>query len=204
MKKIAFLILLGVMSSFAFAQTAQSTMIDFNKKSVPGVLVAITDFDAATVQAALQARMERIGGLKGTTVSGFRMYGGQVIPALGDTKFDIYTRVVPGTKKHPEVIVNLMLSSGFERFIAPTTDPELTEKMIKFLTNFATKYIAEFDLNQKVSAYTKDLEKLEKEYKKLAADRDKTKAALEKQEKAVASKAAEVEKIKEKLGTLKQ
>jgi len=202
MKKIAFLILLGVMTTFAWAQTAQSTMIELDKTSVPGVIITITNYDAATVQAALTARLERIGGLKGTNFKGFRLYSGQVLTGFGSTKYDIYTRVVPGNKKNPEVIVNLMVSS--ETFASPTTDPELNQKMIEVLTNFATVFLPEFAVNQKVSAYTKDLEKLEKEYKKLTSDRDKLKTSLDKQEKAVSTKAEEIAKIKAALGSLKR
>jgi len=202
MKKIAFFILLSVMSTFAWAQTAQSTMIEFNKMKVPGVIVAITGYDAATVQAALLARMERIGGLKGTNMKGFRLYSGQVFTGFGNTKYDIYTRVIPGNKKNPEVIVNLLVAS--ETFVSPTTEPELTQRMTDFLTVFANNFLKEFDTNQKVSAHTKDLEKMEKDYKKLVSDRDKTKSNLEKQEKAVSAKAEEIAKIKATLGSLKQ
>jgi len=201
MKKLTFFILLGVMTSFSFAQVAQSTMIELDKMSVPGVIVTITEYDAATVEAALQARMERIGGLKGTNFKGFRLYSGQVLTGFGTTKHDIYTRVIPGNKKNPEIIVNLLVSA--ETFISPTTDPELNQKMVDFLTNFATNFLKEFDTNQKVSAHTKELEKLEKEYKKLVSDRDKLKDDLEKQEKAVDAKAAEVAKVKSVLENLK-
>jgi beta-phosphoglucomutase-like phosphatase (HAD superfamily) len=204
MKRIAFLILLGVMTSFAFAQTAQSTMIEFNKTRVPGVIVAITsDYDVATVQAALQARMERIGGLKGSNSGKFRMYGGQIFTDFGSTKYDIYTRVLPKDKKNKDIIVDLLVSLGHENFVSLDSDPQLTQKMIDFLNNFATTYLVEFDRSSKISTKTKNLEKLEKEYKKLVSNRDKTKNNLEKQEKAVESKAAEITKIKEALGILR-
>ncbi|MCL2290236.1 MAG: hypothetical protein FWC34_05955 [Bacteroidetes bacterium] len=204
MKKTAFLILLGVMTSFAFAQTAQSTMIEFNKTRVPGVIVAITDdYDVAIVQAALQARIERIGGLKGSNSGGFRVYNAQILTDLGNTKYDIYTRVIPRDKKNKDIIIDLLVSLGHENFVSPTSHPELTQKMIDFLTHFATTYLKEFDRTNKVSANTKELEKLEKEYKKLVSDRDKLKNNLEKQEKAVEIKAAEIAKIKESLGILK-
>ena len=202
MKKIAFLILLGVTTTFAWAQTAQSTMIELDKQSVPGVIITITEYDAATVQDALTARLERIGGLKGTNFKGFRLYQGQVLTGFGSNKYDIYTRVIPGTKKSPEVIVNLLVSG--ETFVSPSTDPELNQKMMDVLTNFATVFLPEFDTNQKVSAHTKELEKLEKEYAKLVSDRDKLKENLEKQEKAVSAKAEEVAKTKTALGNLKQ
>jgi len=204
MKKIAFFILLGVMSTFAWAQTAQNSMIELDKTKVPGVIIAITDYDAATVQAALLARMERIGGLKGTTFKGFRLYSGQILTDFGNTKYEIYTRVVPGNKKNPEVIVNLLVSLGSDNFVSSTSNPELNQKMMEVLTNFATTFLKEFDTNQKISAHTKDLEKMEKDYKKLVSDRDKTKSSLEKQEKAVSAKADEIAKIKAALGSLRQ
>ena len=202
MKKIAFLILLGVMTTFAWAQTAQSTMIELDKTPVPGVIVTITDYDASTVQDALTARMERIGGLKGTNFKGFRLYQGQVLTGFGSNRYDIYTRVVPGTKKHSEVIVNLMVSG--ETFVSPTTDPELNQKMIEVLTNFATVFLPEFDTNQRITSHTKDLEKLEKEHSKLVSDRDKLRQNLEAQEKAVTAKADEIAKVKAALENLKR
>jgi hypothetical protein len=204
MKKIAFFILLSMMTTFAWAQTAQNTMIEYNKVRVPGVVISITNYDAATVQAALQARMERIGGLKGTNVNGFRLYGGQIFADFGNTKYDTYARVVPGNKKNKDVIINLMVSLGHENFISSISHPELMQKMTDFLTDFVATSLKEYDKNQKVSAQSKDLEKLEKEYKKLVSNRDKLRNNLEKQEKAVATKATEIETVRATLGILKQ
>jgi len=203
MKKITFFILMGVMSSFTFAQTAQSTMVELDKERVPGVIITITDYDVATVQDALTARMERIGGLKGTNFKGFRLYSAQNLTDFGTTKYEIFTRVVPGNKKNPEVIVNLLVSLGSNNFVSPTADPELTQKMIDVLTNFVATFLPEYDTNQKINAHTKELEKLEKEHSKLVSDRDKLRQNLEAQEKAVDSKAAEIDKIKGILGNLK-
>jgi len=203
MKKIALFIVLGLITTLAFAQSAQNTMIEFNKTKVPGIVVSLIDYDVATVQAALSARMERIGGLKGSNSKGFRMYAGQIFTDFGNTKFDIYTRVCPGSKKDRDIIINLMVSSGFENFVSQSSDPELNQKMLDFLTYFANIFLKEFDIKQKIDAQTSALEKMEKEYKSLVSDREKLKKDLENKEKAIENKAAEIAKTKETLGTLK-
>jgi len=204
MKKIVFLILLGIMTTFAWAQTAQSSMIEFNKTRVPGVIIAITDYDASTVQDALRARMERIGGLRGSNSRGFRLYGGQVFADFGSIRYDIYTRVIPGNRRNKDVIVNLLVSTGNENFVSPTSDPELTQRMIDFLTDFANTFLRDFDRNNKINAKTKDLQKMERDYRRLVSNRDKTKRNLENQERAVAAKAEEIAKVRAALGILRQ
>jgi hypothetical protein len=203
MKKIIFIIVLGIMCTFSYAQTAQNTMIDFNKTKVPGIVVAIPTFDVATINAALQARLETTGKLKGSNFKGFRLYGGQTFADFGNARYDIYTKVVPGSKKDKKVLVQLMVSMGNENFISQTSDHELNQRMIDFLTNFATSYLPEFDRNRKIQENSKNLEKLEKEYGKLVSDRDKLKSNLEKQEKAITVKAEEIAKIKANLNNLK-
>ena len=203
MKKIAFFIVLGLVTTFAFAQNAQNTMIEFNKVRVPGVVVSLINYDIATVQTALSARMERIGGLKGSNSKGFRMYAGQIFTDFGDTKFDIYTKVSSGTKKDHDIIIYLMVSSGFENFISQSSDPELNQKMLDFLTNFANIFLKEFDIKQKIDTQTSALEKMEKEHKSLVSDRDKLKKDLENKEKAIENKATEIAKTKETLEILK-
>jgi hypothetical protein len=196
--------LLGVMTTFAWAQTAQSTMIEFNKTKVPGIVVAVTEFDAATVTAALQARLETMGGLKGSNVKGFRSYPGQIFTDFGDIRYDIFTRVVPGNKKDKKVLIQLMVSLGSENFVSQTANPILNHMMIDFLSNFAENFLPDFDRNRKVQANNKDLEKLEKERTKLVSNRDKLRNNLEKQERALTAKEAEIAQIRQALGNLKQ
>ena len=204
MKKIIAFILLGIVSTFSYAQTAQNTMIEFNKVRVPGVIISVTTYDVETVKAALKARLERIGGLKGSTSKGFTMYPGQIFVNFDPVKkYDIYTKIDAGSKKDNDVIISLMVSSGNENFISVADNPELNQKMLDFLTDFVANSLKDFDILKKTTDLSAALDKLEKEYKSLVSDRDKLKKDLENKEKAVANKEDEIAKTKQALDALK-
>jgi hypothetical protein len=204
MKKITFLFLLGVITTLTMAQNAQNTMMDFNKTKVPGVIVALSNYDVAVVKTALTTRMERIGGLKGTNSMGFRFYPAQIFVDFGSTKLDIFTRVDAGTKKNKDIIVNLLVSTGAENFISQESDPAVNQKMLDFLSDFANNYLTDFDKKQKIDSKTSALKKMEKEYNSLVSARDKLQNELNNKEKAIQKKASEISKVKSDLDVLKR
>jgi hypothetical protein len=201
MKKVIFFILLGFISTALFAQTARNTMVSFNKEKVPGINIAVTNCDLATVQEALKERLERIGGLKGVNASGFRLYTDQIFPDFGSVKYDIYLKA-DANKKTNDVVITLMVSSGNSNFVSQESNPELNQKMIDLLTQFANRYLVEFSANKKFNAQSAELGKLEKEYTKLVSERDKLSKSLEAKESAVNSKAQQIATIKASLNAL--
>jgi len=210
MKKLVFVILIAL-GFTAYAQTPQSISIDFNKKNVPGVSMIIADYDIKVVQNALQYRFEKVAGLKGSSFKGFRMYAAQNFPYFGRLNYDIYTIVNKGTKKNPAVTVNLMVSKGNENFVSQQDEPEITQKMKDFLTEFATSDIKEYVKVQNIDNLNNTIKKLEKERNSLVSSKDKLKkdiAKLESQlkdkEKELHIKENEIQKAKAELEGLKR
>lgn len=204
MKKIIVFILLGMFYTFSYAQTAQNTMVEFNKATVPAVNISIANYDVETVRDALKARLERMGGLKGSSSKGFTLYADQVFVNFDPAKkFDIYTKIDAGSKKDNHVLITLMVSLGNENFISVTENPELNQKMLDFLTDFVANSLKDFDVVKKTTDLTAALDKMEKEHKTLVSERDKLKTDLENKEKAVAAKAEDIAKTKQALEALK-
>ena len=198
-----------MMGLASYAQTAQSTTVDFNKTKVPGVSIAITGYDFNFIQAALQNRFEKVGKLKGSNSKGFRVYLAQAFPEFGTLTYDIYTQVIKPSKKNPSVTVHLLVSKGNENFISPAADPDLTQTIRDFLTNFIP-YLSDYDKAQKVGALTDNINKFEKDLKSLRSDRDKLKKDISKlegklkdKEKSITSKENELQKAKAALDALK-
>jgi hypothetical protein len=147
MKKGLFFILM-LLGFTAFAQTAQSTQIEVNKVKVPGVSITIPGYDVDYIQQALQFRLEKVAGLKGSNSKGFRLYPAQVFQDIGPLKYDIYTSIDKGTKQAPIPTLNLLVSKGNENFASPRDDGELIQKMKDFLNYFANEYLKEYVKSQ--------------------------------------------------------
>jgi hypothetical protein len=209
MKKGLFFILM-FLGFAAFAQTAQSTQIEVNKVKVPGVSITFAGYEADYVQSALQFRLEKVAGLKGTNSKGFRFYAAQVFNDIGFIKYDIYTSVDKGTKQAKFVTINLLVSKGYENFVTPVDDPDVTEKMKDFLNYFANDYLKEYERSQKIDQLTKSIAVLEKDCTSLTSELDKlnkdyTSLAnkIKDKEKELSKKKDEFEKAKSELESIR-
>ena len=208
MKKVVFFILMffGLAS---YAQTVQSVSIDFDKTKVPGVSLVIAGYDADLLQNALMYRLEKVGGLKGSNYKGFRMYAAQNFPPFGRLNYDIYTFVDKGSKKNPTISINLLVSKGNNNFVSQHDEPEITQKMKDFLTEFSD-YIKEYQKVQNIDKLSATIAKLEKECQTLTSDRDKLKkdisnldSKLKAKEKELSTKESELQKAKSERDVLK-
>jgi len=208
MKKFLFFILMTL--GFAtYAQTAQSTQVEFNKTKVPGVSIAIAGYDVAFLQNALIQRLEKNAGLKGSNSKDFRVYLSQNYPDFGTLNYDIYTLVKKASKKDSFVTVYLLVSKGNNNFVSQNMDSELTERMKEFLTNLVP-FLKDFERIQKMDQLTGNIKQLEKEHSTLVKDRDKlqkefssVEKKLKDKEKEVNAKAEQIQKAKAALESLK-
>jgi len=208
MKKVLFFILVAF--GFAsYAQTVQSTQVEFNKAKVPGVSLVVAGYDADLIQKALMYRFEKIGGLKGSSSKGFRVYAAQIFPEFGNLSYDIFTIVNKGSKKDQLFTVNLLVSKGNNNFVSESIDAELTQKMKDFLTNFPA-VIKEFERVQNIDKLAASIKTLDKECKSLTSETDKLKKELSKlesnirnKEKILLNKQNELQKAKSDLESLK-
>lgn len=204
MKKITLIILGIVISLASFGQTTQNSMVEYNKTNIPGVSIVVNGYSLDVVEKALKSRLEQIGGLKkGSSSKGFTIYQNQPFTDFGTQNYNVYTQLV-FNKKINTVTLNLLVDKGNNNFASPNTDPELVQKMSDFLTNFATTYLSEYDLNLKVEAQTTVVEKLTKECNSLTSDIEKLKKELSAKENSLSSKEAALNKEKEALNALKK
>ena len=210
MKKVLFLFL-AFCGFTAFAQTAQSVNIDFNKTQVPGARIIIAGYEADFVQNALTYRLEKVGGLKGSSSKGFRLYAAQNFPYFGKTtKYDVYTLIEKGSKNSTVVTLSILVSTGNENFVSPTDDPELTQKILDFLTDFRDNYLKEYEKIVRIDKLTALSNTLEKEISTLTRDGEKLRKDIEvlqyklkENEKNLAGKESDYAKTKSELESLK-
>jgi chromosome segregation ATPase len=107
-------------------------------------------------------------------------------------------------KKSNSVTINLLVDKGNDNFADPNTDPDLVQRMKDFLTNFATTYLSEFDLNLKIDAQTAEVEKLNREYNSIASDIEKLKKELSAKENSLSAKEAALNRAKDVLNELRK
>jgi hypothetical protein len=203
MKKVFFFILIFLGLS-VYAQTAQSTQIEINKVKVPGVSITVSGYETDYVQNALQFRLEKMAGLKGTNSKGFRVYAAQVFHDIGFIKYDIYTSVDKGTKQAKFVTINLLISKGNENFVTPVDDADVTEKMKDFLNYFVNTYLKEYERSQKIDQLTKTTASLEKECTSLSSEIDKLKKDYTSLENKIKDKETEFTKKQNDLNDAKR
>jgi len=197
MKKVLFFIFL--LAGFAaYAQTAQSVNVDFNKKSVPCVSISVAGYDIKFVTEALQYRFEKVGGLKGSNLKGFRMYAAQRFAEFGSLNYDTYTLVAKGSKKEKNLIINLLVSTGNENFVSQESDPDLTQRMKDFLNNFVP-YLKEYEKMKNISQLNATIADLEKTNKALNSDLDKLQKERVKLDKKIEDKNKALNKNNEEL-----
>jgi len=97
MEKFIFFILMAL-GLDSYAQEAQATQIEFNKVKVQDVLVSVAGYNVDFIQNALQFRLEKVAGLKGTNSKGFRTNTAQMFHDFGFVKYDIYTSILENEK----------------------------------------------------------------------------------------------------------
>jgi len=203
MKKFALIVVAAMISVAVFGQTVQNSMVELNKIPQPGVSIVLNNYKLDVVDGALKSRLEKIGSLKkGSSSKGFTIYLNQPFVDFGTQNYNIYTQLVV-SKKSNSVTLNLLVDKGNDNFASPNNDPELTQKMKDFLTNFTT-YLSEYDLNLKLKAQTAEVEKLNKEYKSLVSDVEKLKKQLSAKENSLSAKEAALNKAKAALEGLKK
>jgi hypothetical protein len=204
MRRAFFFISMMIIYVMAFTQTAMDETVSFDKRNVSGVSIIVPDYYVKLTEAAIQFHLEHVSGLKGTTMKGFRYYQSQPFADFGTLNYDIYTRVSTiGKKKEQKTIIYLLVSTGNENFVTPASDPELINKMKNFLSNFASTYLRQYDIDRKSNEQEKIITKLEKETKTLTSERDKLKKQLEEKEKAIIMKQDELIRANNILNTLK-
>jgi hypothetical protein len=163
MKGFIFLASLFFYSAGTFAQ-ARMVTTQYQKSMQPAIEVEVP-YAEKTVNNSLIERFEN-RGYKSKESKGYLIFKGVKLSDLGPDEYDIYFKVDQKSRKEKETsIITMLISSGYEKFIGESDNPELYENARKFL-NQQTSISAAHDLELQI----KDQEEvLKKEDKKLAS-----------------------------------
>lgn len=195
MKKtlFTFMICLSI-SSYLFAQNAQTTNVEFNNKSQTAVS-ADFEMPGNIAEGAIKKRMkdDKIKG--GSSKDGFISYQEVVMQSIRPEKIDVYFKV---EDKKTSSTVNMLVSKGYENFVSKESDPEIIEKMIGFMTTFK-KDVMSFGYNDQIEKLEEQKKDKEKDLKKAEKNSDSDAKDKAKYEKKKTEKTQDAAKLKSDL-----
>ncbi len=149
MKKIVFLVL-SILAINSLIGQSRYTVVQFNKKDVPGVIGEIP-FVENTVREAINKNFEKLG-YKAHKVKDYYVYGGVVLKELDNTPHDLYVMVDRKSRSEKEVsIVTMLIGKGFDSFASDTADTDLINSSKVYL-NSLREVAASYDLELQISA----------------------------------------------------
>jgi hypothetical protein len=166
-------------------------------------------FPEKTVRNAIDNKMEQLG-YKGKESKGFVVYQSVKLAELGKESYDLYFMADKKSRKDKDnSILTLMISKGFEAFVADSTDAALISNAKEYLNNIKTT-IGAYDLEQQIITQEDAIKKADKKYNNTVEDGvslEKKKKNIEKDiednKKDQAAQQAEIEKQKQILETLR-
>jgi len=126
-------------------------------------------FPEKTVREAINNKMEQIG-YKGKEMKGFTVYRGVKLTALGKEPYDLYFSVDRKSRKDKDnSTLTLLVSKGFDSFVADSSDAHLMANAISYLDSIKIM-IAAYDLEQQIIAQEDAVKKADKKYNNLLDD----------------------------------
>jgi hypothetical protein len=162
----------------ALAQTRIVT-VEYAKVNRQAVVNDIP-FPEKTVRDAIDNKMEQMG-YKGKDAKGFTVYRGVRLPALGTELYDLYFSADRKSRKDKDnSSLTLIISKGFDNFVADSTDTRLMGNAKGYLDSIKIT-IAAYDLEQQIVAQEDAVKKADKKYSNLIDDA----ASLEKKRKSI-------------------
>lgn len=149
---------------FSVAAQAQSTTatVEYLKVNRPAVVNDIP-FPEKTIRDAIDNKMEQLG-YKGKESKGFMVYKGVRLAELGSESYDLYFMADRVSRKNKEnSTLTLMVSKGFDSFVADSTDATLISNAKKYLDSIKLM-IASYDLELQITAQEDAVKKSDKKY----------------------------------------
>lgn len=191
--------------SIAQSRTATVEYLKINRQAVVNEI----PFPEKTIRDAIDNKMEKMG-YKGKDSKGFTVYKGVRLIELGNDSYDLYFMADRKSRKDKDnSTLTMMVSKGFESFIADSTDAGVIDNAKNYLNNIK-EMIAAYDLEQQIIAQEDAIKKADKKYNNLVDDgqslekkRRNIEKDIEDNKKDQASQQAELEKQKQILETLR-
>ncbi len=131
---------------FAVASMAQSSTatVEYLKIKRQAVVNDIP-FPEKTIRDAIDNKMEQMG-YKGKESKGFMVYKGVKLADLGADSYDLYFMADRVSRKNKEnSTLTMMITKGFDNFVADSTDAGLINNAKKYLDSIKIM-IAAYDL----------------------------------------------------------
>jgi hypothetical protein len=171
-------------SSIAAAQSRTET-VSYQKINRQAVVAEIP-FPEKTVRDAIEDKMQQMG-YKGKDVKGFTVYKGVRLSDLGSDSYDLYFAADRKSRKEKDyATLTLMISKGFESFVADSTDSKLINNAKGYIDSIKVM-IGAYDLEQQIIAQEDVIKKADKKYTNLIEDG----VSLEKKKKNIENDIAE-------------
>ena len=165
-----FIISFIVFTAAFFAAAAQSRIVtvEYQKINRQAVVNEIP-FPEKTIRDAINNKMELLG-YKGKDSKGYTVYKSVRMPELGNEAYDLYFMADRKSRREKEnSTLTLMLSKGFDSFVADSSDSNLMNNAKKYLDSI-TNVIAAYDLEQQIIAQEDAVKKADKKSANLIDD----------------------------------
>jgi hypothetical protein len=183
---------------------AQSRLVttQYQKSMQPAVEVEVP-YAEKTVSNSLIERFEN-RGYKSKESKGYLIFKGVKLSDLGPDEYDLYFKVDQKSRKEKETsIITMLISSGYEKFIGESDNPELYDNAKKFL-NQQTSITAAHDLELQIQEQDEVIKKEDKKLTSLMTDsvnlqKKKTKLDLDIEENSKKQELQKAEIEKQKL-----
>lgn len=189
----------------AQSRTATVEYLKINHQAVVNEI----PFPEKTIRDAIDNKMEQMG-YKGKDSKGFTVYKGVRLAALGNDSYDLYFMADRKSRKDKDnSTLTLMMSKGFDSFIADSTDAAVINNAKGYMDTIKNM-IAAYDLEQQIISQEDAIKKADKKYNNLIDDGvslEKKRKGIEKDiednKKDQTNQQAEIEKQKQILETLR-
>lgn len=162
MRKISILaIAFALIFTSATAQSVVSK-VEYNKV-LQSAVTCEYPFTPDVVEGAITAKFKS-SGYSSKSTKGYDLYRMAKLPELGNESYDLYIKVERKSKREKDkVVVTLLLSTGFEKFVNDTTGTAILAKAQEYL-NGLFPVIAAYDLELQIADQEELVKKADKKY----------------------------------------
>ncbi len=167
MKKLLLLLISYLFITTSFAQS-RYTMVQFNKKDIPGVIVEVP-FVESTVRDAIDKNFEKLG-YKSRKQKDYLVYSGVIMPEFENEPYDIYVLVERKSRQEKEISnVTFLMSKGFENFMDDREENRLFDKTKNYMNGLRT-LAADYDLELQIEAQEEVIKKALRKFNNYVED----------------------------------
>jgi len=182
-----------IASTTLFAQTRNATAEYLGNKQ-PAIEFDVP-FPEKTVTKSIDDYFQKLG-YKGKDNKGYLIYKGVHLAELGSESYDLYFKTdVKSRKNKDATIVTMLISSGYDKFIADSTDANAFSNAKSYLSGL-TDRVAVYDLEQQITDQDNTVQKVTKKMNSLTSEGEDLKKKKTKLENDIAENLKKQEALK--------